>query len=217
MGERAAGPMAKRMTSPHPGAFAPAIGRPKIATDAFPASSVPMTQGAASTRATPIASAATTRSRQPALARSDQHGAQRPGQRRDDDHRHDGGSEGRRRGDDGAEDGDLARRAAAPPRAGLDPVRRHTGGAGQAQRDEGKRRIGHQAVPASRAQRTVGQREPEVADDGDETGPRRDDGAHEARDTPGAEGDAPEQQDSLQRPHRAEQDGPREADEAEGG
>ena len=66
MGERAAGPMANRMTSPQPGAFAAAMGRPKIATDAFPASAVPMTQGAASTRATPIPSAATTRSRQPA-------------------------------------------------------------------------------------------------------------------------------------------------------
>ena len=44
--------------------MAPAIGRPKIATDAFPASAVPITQGAASTSATPIDSAATTRTRQ---------------------------------------------------------------------------------------------------------------------------------------------------------
>ena len=64
MGERAAGPMAKRSTSPQSGAVAPAIGRPKIPTEAFPASAVPTTHGVASTRAVPTPSPATTRTRQ---------------------------------------------------------------------------------------------------------------------------------------------------------
>ena len=110
MGERAAGPMAKRMTSPQPGAFAAAIGRPKMATEPLPASTVPSTQGAVRTRATPIASAAAARIRQPASARADQDRAHRPGQCGDDDQRDDGRREGGRRRDHGAEDGDLARR-----------------------------------------------------------------------------------------------------------
>src|SRR5271155_4400811 len=45
MGDRAAGPMAKRMTSPQLGAVAPERGRPKMATDPLPANAVPTTQG----------------------------------------------------------------------------------------------------------------------------------------------------------------------------
>ena len=68
-GERAAGPMAKRSTSPQSGAVATAIGNPKIATEPVPASAVPSTQGAASSSATPTPSAATTSTR-PAESRA---------------------------------------------------------------------------------------------------------------------------------------------------
>ena len=65
-GDWATGPMAKRMTSPQSGAVAPAMGRPKICTEALPASAVPMTHGASSRRATATASIPTTTTRQPA-------------------------------------------------------------------------------------------------------------------------------------------------------
>jgi hypothetical protein len=65
MGERATGPMAKRMSSPQPGAVALAMGRPKMETDALPASAVPITHGAASTKATATPATATTTSRPP--------------------------------------------------------------------------------------------------------------------------------------------------------
>jgi hypothetical protein len=55
MGDRTVGPMAKRVTSPHPGAAAAEIGRPKISTAFFPARTVPTAQGAQSTTATPTA------------------------------------------------------------------------------------------------------------------------------------------------------------------
>ena len=48
IGERTAGPMANRVTSPQPGAAAAEIGRPKISTACPPASRTPTTQGAQS-------------------------------------------------------------------------------------------------------------------------------------------------------------------------
>ena len=65
MGERTVGPMAKRVTSPHPGAAAAEMGRPKISTASLPARTVPTTQGAQSTRATATALRAS-RMRRPA-------------------------------------------------------------------------------------------------------------------------------------------------------
>ena len=56
MGDRAAGPTAKRRTSPQLGAVAPERGSPKMATDPLPASAVPTTQGTARTSATTTAS-----------------------------------------------------------------------------------------------------------------------------------------------------------------
>ena len=131
MGERAAGPMAKRSTSPQSGAVAPAIGRPKIPTEAFPASAVPTTHGVASTRAVPTPSAATTRTRQAESRAPDEDRAHRPGERHDDDERDDGRREARGQGDDGPEDGDLPGRPVAPSRTGLDCVGGDTGGPGQ--------------------------------------------------------------------------------------
>ena len=131
MGERAAGPMAKRMTSPQFGAVAPETGRPKMATEPLPASAVPTTQGAARTRATTTAShrhhedaprrlACARRGREP----------EHPGHRGDEDHGDDGRREARRGGDDGTEDDDLAHGPAAPvrsrarPRTGATPAAR---------------------------------------------------------------------------------------------
>ena len=63
-GDRAAGPTAKRRTSPQLAAVAPERGSPKIATDPFPARAVPTTQGKARTSATTTACNATTSTRQ---------------------------------------------------------------------------------------------------------------------------------------------------------
>ena len=153
MGERAAGPMAKRMTSPQ-------FGRRRAARRAgrrwrptpLPASAVPITQGAASTRATTTASTATTRTRQPgsrAPTRSEPTAQASAG---DEDQRDHGRREARRRGDHGAEDGDLARPAGcASAVPALDRVGRHAGRPGQAQGDEREGGVGDEAVPAARA------------------------------------------------------------------
>ena len=55
IGERTVGPMANRVTSPHPGAAAAEIGSPKIATECPPASTTPTAQGAQSRTARPTA------------------------------------------------------------------------------------------------------------------------------------------------------------------
>jgi len=65
-GERAAGPMANRMTSPQSGAVDDELGRPKMETHAFPASAVPITHGASRTSATPREAPAATSTLRPA-------------------------------------------------------------------------------------------------------------------------------------------------------
>src|ERR1700722_7335116 len=209
MGERAAGPTAKRMTSPQLGAVAPERGRPKMATDPLPASAVRTTQGRATASApTPPPAPTTTTTPLP---------PQHPGHRDDEDHGDDGRGKARRGGDDGAEDHDLGRGPAPPLRSGRNGIGLHAGRPGQPQRDEGEGGIRHQPVPTPQAERAVGQGEPEVTDDRHDAGSRRHQRAEAARDAPGAERDAPQEQDPLQGPHGAEEDGAAEADQPESG
>ena len=146
-----------------------------------------------------------------------QDGTEHPGHRGDEDHGDDGRGERRRGGDDGTENDDLARGPAPPMRSGRDRIGVHAGRPGQPQRDEGEGGVRHQPVPAAHAERAVRQREPEVADDRHDPGPRRHQRPEAARHAPGAERDAPQEQDPLQGPHGTEEDGPREADQPEGG
>ena len=171
-GDRAAGPTAKRRTSPQLGAVAPERGSPKMATDPLPASAVPTTQGRARTSATTTACTATDEHPPGRLAGAHEERAQHPGHRHDEHHGQHGRREGRRGRDDGAEEDDLSGGPAPPVRSGLDGVGSHAGGPGQAQRDEREGGVGHQPVPAARAECAVGQREPEVTDDRHDTGAR---------------------------------------------
>ena len=217
MGERAAGPTAKRRRSPQLGAVAPDRGRPKMATEPLPAKAVPTTQGKVRTRATRTASSATTSTRHVGSRAADEDRSHHPGHRGDEDHRHDGRREPGRSGDHGAEDDNLAGGPAPPARSRLDPVRSHPGGPGQVERNERKGGEGDEPVPTARAERAVGQREAEVADDRDDTRPGRQQRAHAMRHPPGTERDAAEEQDALQGPHGPEEHGAGEADEPEGG
>ena len=173
MGERTAGPTAKRTTSPQFGAVAPETGRPKMATDPLPASGGADHPGQRQDEGHHHRLQRHHEDAPRRLARAHEERAEHPGHRGDEDHGHDGRREARRGGDDGTEDDDLAHGPAAPVRPGLDRVRGHPGRPGQAQRDEGEHGVGDEPVPAPRAQRAVGQRQPEVADDGDDTGPGR--------------------------------------------
>ena len=101
-------------------------------------------------------------------------------------------------------------------RSGLDDIGVHAGRPGQPQRNEGEGGVRHQPVPAAHAERAVRKREPEVADDRHDAGPRRHQRPEAARDAPGAERDAPQEQDPLQGPHGTEEHGPREAHQSEG-
>ena len=124
------------------------------------------------------------------LTHPDDEGTEGPGHGGSQDHGLDGGGERGGEGDDRAEGGDLSGRARPPVWTRFDRERRDAGRLGQAQGDEGEQRVGDQPVPTARAQRAVGQGEPEVADDRDHTRPRRDEGTHEAGHAPGADGDA---------------------------
>ena len=158
-GEWAAGPTAKRMTSPQFGAEAPVTGNPKIATAPLPASTVPSTQGAASTRATATASTAT---------RSTRHPGSRVPTRSEPTVQ--ASAMAMTIGTTAGAKLDAA--AMRAPRMAIWPdgrVRHLVPGSvpygstpaarASRQRDEREGGIGDEAVPAARAQRAVGQRE----------------------------------------------------------
>ncbi len=134
IGERAAGPTAKRMTSPQFGAVAPETGRPKMATDPFPASTVPITQGSARASATATACNATTRTRHVGSRAPDEDGPHHPGHRGDEDHGDDRGRE-------------AAAAAMTAPRTATCPAGRL--------RQRGPGATAYGATPAARARRSA--------------------------------------------------------------
>ena len=190
------------------GAVAPERGRPKMATDPLPASAVPDHPGQGQDQrhrpppATPRRARATSARGAPTRSEPSTHATAVTR------------TIGTTAGANPAAAAMTAPRTttwpdgpAPPVRSGLDRVGSDVGRPGQAQRDEGEEREGDEPVPAARAERAVGQRQPEVADDRDDARPRRHQRAQATRHAPGADRDAAEEQDLLQRAHGAEEHG----------